>query len=72
MTANSPLLTPPDLAATYLGNAAPAGPEGERDRILRVLTECAGNQSRAAKVLGISRSTLIVKLTEHQLPRPRK
>jgi two-component system response regulator AtoC len=46
--------------------------EAERDRILRVLAECGGNQSRAAKALGIARSTLVLRLNDYQVPRPRK
>jgi two-component system, NtrC family, response regulator AtoC len=52
-------------------DAGKAG-EGERDRIVRVLAECVGNQTRAAKRLGISRSSLIEKLELYQIPRPRK
>jgi DNA-binding NtrC family response regulator len=44
----------------------------ERDRIVAALAEAGGNQTRAAKILGISRRTLIYRLDELGLPRPRK
>ncbi len=44
----------------------------ERARILGVLAECGGNQSRAAKALGISRTTLVARLNGYGVPRPRK
>jgi DNA-binding NtrC family response regulator len=44
----------------------------ERQRIIDALESCAGNQSRAAEALGISRRTLIHKLEQFGLPRPRK
>ncbi|NUP07197.1 MAG: sigma 54-interacting transcriptional regulator [Polyangiaceae bacterium] len=50
----------------------PAQEPNERERILSALEESAGNQSRAAKLLGISRRTLIHRIEEYGLPRPRK
>ncbi|HEY5945328.1 MAG TPA: sigma 54-interacting transcriptional regulator [Kofleriaceae bacterium] len=44
----------------------------ERQRIVDALEQCGGNQTRAARVLGISRSTLVARLEEFGLPRPRK
>ena len=44
----------------------------ERERIMAALDECAGNQSRAAKVLGVSRGTLVSRLDKYGLKRPRK
>ena len=49
-----------------------AGVDPERDHILAVLAECGGNQSRAAKVLGISRTTLVTRLNAYGIPRPRR
>ena len=47
-------------------------PEAERRRIIDALEQCAGNQTQAARMLGISRRTLVYRLTEYNLPRPRR
>jgi two-component system, NtrC family, response regulator AtoC len=44
----------------------------ERQRIEEALDLCAGNQSRAAKMLGVSRATLVARLDRYGFPRPRK
>ncbi len=46
--------------------------EIERRGIIEALEACGGNQSRAAEMLGISRRTLITRMIEFGLPRPRK
>lgn len=62
-----------------LPSIAPAGgtirdafAEVERERILDAMEKCGGNQSRAAKMLGISRTTLIKRLEAYAYVRPRK
>jgi DNA-binding NtrC family response regulator len=60
-------------APPSLGDGAPAPMnDGERARIIDALEKCGGNQSHAAKLLGISRGTLIKRIEELGLPRPRK
>jgi DNA-binding NtrC family response regulator len=44
----------------------------ERKRILEALEQCAGNQTRAAEKLGITRRALIHRLETYGVPRPRK
>jgi transcriptional regulator with GAF, ATPase, and Fis domain len=44
----------------------------ERQRIMDALKACGGNQTRAAEMLGISRRTLVNRLDQYDLPRPRK
>jgi transcriptional regulator of acetoin/glycerol metabolism len=48
-----------------------AGPD-RREHVVSALAQCAGNQTQAARVLGISRRTLVKRLDEFALPRPRK
>jgi len=63
-TPTPPPSTPPpsDLDAEALA---------ERTRILEALDACAGNQTRAAKQLGMARATLTAKLALYRIPRPR-
>jgi len=49
-----------------------AGNPAERERIIAALNACAGNQSRAAKLLGIPRRTFLTKLDAYDIPRPKK
>jgi len=44
----------------------------ERQRIVEALEQSGGNQTRAAEALGISRRTLVYRLSELGMPRPRK
>ena len=44
----------------------------KRDKLVRALEACGGNQTRAAEMLGISRRTLINRLDRFKLPRPQK
>jgi DNA-binding NtrC family response regulator len=44
----------------------------ERQRIVDALSRCGGNQSRAAKELGMPRNTLLARIREYGLSQPRK
>jgi transcriptional regulator with GAF, ATPase, and Fis domain len=46
--------------------------ETERKRIVEALSRAHGNQTVAAKLLGVSRPTLLSWLDRHSIPRPRK
>ncbi len=59
---------PVEISRTVSLSAA----EDERQRVLAALASCGGNQTRAAKLLGFSRRTLVNRLGEYNLPRPKK
>jgi two-component system, NtrC family, response regulator AtoC len=44
----------------------------EKEIVLEALAKSGGNQTRAAKLLGVGRRTLIDKLDVHEIPGPRK
>jgi two-component system, NtrC family, response regulator AtoC len=44
----------------------------ERERIVDALERSVGNQSNAAKLLGMPRRTLVKRLAQYDIPRPRK
>ncbi|WP_437875397.1 sigma 54-interacting transcriptional regulator [Sorangium sp. So ce513] len=44
----------------------------ERQRVVEALEQSAGNQTRAAKLLGISLRTLVNRIDQYGIPRPRK
>jgi DNA-binding NtrC family response regulator len=75
---------PPPSKPEPLPASAPSAPTGvvepaaaitlgelERQAILDALVRCAGNQSRAAELLGIPRRTFCKRLAEYNIPRPR-
>jgi two-component system, NtrC family, response regulator AtoC len=59
-------------AADARRSTQPAGlGQDERERIAQALLDCGGNQSRAAESLKIPRRTLVRKIAQLGLPRPR-
>jgi DNA-binding NtrC family response regulator len=71
-----------ELTGTYPQVPAASEPRNEpireeieslyRERVEDALKQTAGNQSRAAKLLGVSRRTLMAKMDAYGLERPRK
>ena len=68
----APTPTPTPGGGGTLASVAAEEKDPERKRILDALEQCAGNQTRAAKLLGISRNTLLARLDQYNIPRPRK
>lgn len=62
----------PGAPTVSLGGKPAADEDPERARIIDALEQVAGNQTRAAKLLGISRNTLLARLDAYGIPRPRK
>jgi DNA-binding NtrC family response regulator len=78
--ASQPPAVPASVPPGQIGAAPGADPAlagldaeqlADRDRVLKALEECAGNQTRAAKKLGMSRTAFVTKLRIYRIPRPR-
>jgi transcriptional regulator with PAS, ATPase and Fis domain len=65
-------LPPTTGVSSKTGDHRAIDPDPERQRILEALEKCAGNQTRAARLLGISRNTLLARLDAYGIARPRK
>jgi two-component system, NtrC family, response regulator AtoC len=66
----------PVIAAAVAADAGELGfldaeERADREKVIAALDECAGNQTRAAKRLGIARTTLVNKIRLYRIPRPR-
>jgi DNA-binding NtrC family response regulator len=59
-------------AASAWASTPALAADSERQQLVTALERCGGNQTHAAKILGISRRKLVSRIAEHGLPRPRK
>jgi two-component system response regulator AtoC len=75
LVCDGPAILPEHLAlSTGPDEEPPLSPTDgqEKQRIETALAACGGNQSRAAKLLGMARSTLVLRLDALRVRRPRK
>lgn len=70
VSAPSPV-TPDEIAANSFLALLTADQRTERQQIVDALAQCAGNQTKAAKLLGLSRTTLVQRILTYRISRPR-
>jgi transcriptional regulator with GAF, ATPase, and Fis domain len=63
---------PPNLPPGPGRSEAGRDGDSERDRILEALKRTAGNQTEAAKLLGMTRRMLVYRLDQLAVARPRR
>jgi two-component system response regulator AtoC len=76
LLSSSATITPEDLPVEKMrGTPVAVGPPADRGeeyrRIVDSLAHCNGNQTRAAKLLGMPRRTFCARLKAYNIPRPR-
>src|SRR5262249_27105873 len=64
--------TPAAAVADSRNRLLQQGRNLQRKRVVEALAQAGGNQTKAAQILGISRRTLVTRLGDYNLPRPRK
>jgi transcriptional regulator with PAS, ATPase and Fis domain len=67
-----PTVAPPAGSTGAIGSLRDHVSSAERQRVLDVLQRCGGNQTLAASELGVSRRTLVSRLSEWGMTRPRR
>ncbi|MEM6294878.1 MAG: helix-turn-helix domain-containing protein [Myxococcota bacterium] len=72
MSLRGPTIKPADLRLPHEAVDVGDPDTVERQRILDALAACGGNQTKAAKLLKISRRTLVSRLDRYGIARPRK